>query len=124
MPWNGGHPLGGAVGDQAATAVRILVGEAAVDHVRDGLEAPMGMPIGASRLAGLVFHLAHLVHVDERVEVGCAHACEGAYDGKPLALEAVRTSGDRPDWTFGVGRCGRGDPRQCQCVSGDSRHAG
>ena len=84
-----GHPLRGAIGDQAAAAVGVLVGEAAVDHVGDGLEAAVRMPVGTPRLTGLVFHLAHLVHVHERVEVGGAHAGEGAHDGEALALVAA-----------------------------------
>ena len=91
-PRAGRHPLGGAVGDQAAAAVRILVGEAAVDHVGDRLEAAVRMPGGASRLAGLVLDLAHLVHVDERVEVGGADACERTDDGEALPLVAARAA--------------------------------
>ena len=117
-----GHPLRGAVGDQPAAAVRVLVGEAAVDHVRDGFEAAVRMPVCAPRLTGLVLHLSHLVHVHERVQIGGAHAGEGANDGESLALVAVRPGGDRADRPFGVRRRGRGDPRQCQRVSSDSRH--
>jgi hypothetical protein len=45
-----GHPLGVAVGDQPAAAVGVLVPEDAVDHVGDGLEAPVGcqgVPLGS-----------------------------------------------------------------------------
>ena len=69
MPGAGRHPLGVAVGDQAAAAVGVLVLERAVDHVGDGLEAAVRVPRRALRLARRVLHLAHLVHVDERVEV-------------------------------------------------------
>ena len=114
-----GHPLGGAVGDQTAAAVRILVGETAVDHVGDCLEAAVRVPVGAARLARLVFDLAHLVHVDERVEVGGADAGERAHDGEALAFVPARSGGNRPHGTFGVGRVRRGDARQCQGVCGD-----
>ena len=80
----GRHPLGGAVGDQAAATVGILVGEPAVDHVGDGFEPAVRMPVGASRLPGLVLHLTHLVHVYERVEVGGADPGEGPDDGEAL----------------------------------------
>ncbi len=118
----GRHPLRGAVGDQPAAPVRILMREAAVDHVGDGLEPAVRMPVGAPRFARLVLHLTHLVHVDEWVEVGGAHSGECAHDGEALALVAVRAGGDGPDRAFGVGRRRCGDPGKCQRVSGDSRH--
>ena len=122
MPEPGRHPLRGAVGDQAAAAVRILVREAAVDHVGDGFEAAVRMPVGAPRLARLVFDLAHLVHVDERVEVGGADAGECAHDGEALALVAARAGGDGADRAV---RCRRPRARRSAAVSGvsgDSRH--
>ena len=64
----GGHPLRVAVGDQPAATVGVLVLEGAVDHVGDGFEAAMRMPWRALGFAGRVLHLAHLVHVDERVD--------------------------------------------------------
>src|SRR6185295_10879809 len=96
--------------------------EAAVDHVGDGLESAVRMPVGAPRFTRLVLDLAHLVHVHERVEVGGAHSGERAHDGKALALVSVRAGGDGADWAFGVGRRGCADPRKGKCVSGDSRH--
>ena len=88
------HPLGVAVGDQAAAAVGVLVGEGAVDHVRHRLEAAVGMPGRALGLAGRVLHRAHLVHVDEGVEQPLVDAGEGAMDREALALEALRGGGD------------------------------
>ena len=90
MPAAGGHPLRGAVGDDAAAAVGVLVLERAVDDVGDGLEAAVRVPVGAPGLARRVVDLAHLVHVDERVEVGEVDAGEGPADGEALALEALR----------------------------------
>ena len=46
------HPLGVAVGDEAAAAVGVLVLEDAVDHVGDGLEAAVGVPGRPLGLAG------------------------------------------------------------------------
>ena len=83
MPAPGRHPLRGPVGDEAATADRVLVLEGPVDHVGHGLEAAVGMPRRALGLARRVLDLAHLVHVDERVEVGQLDAGEGPPDGKP-----------------------------------------
>ena len=95
----GGHPLGGAVADEAPAAVRVLVLHGAVDHVGDGLEAPVRVPARAPRLTGGVVDLAHLVHVDEGVEVGEVDAGEGPADREALALEAGgggRHGADRP----------------------------
>ena len=60
--------------------------EGAVDHVGHGLEAAVRVPGGALGLARRVLDLAHLVHVDERVEVGQVDAGEGAADREALAL--------------------------------------
>ena len=49
-----------------AAPVRILMREATVDHVGDGLEPAVGMPVGAARFTRLVLDLTHLVHVDEQ----------------------------------------------------------
>ena len=62
--------------------------ERAVDHVGDGLEAAVRVPRRALGLAGGVLDLAHLIHVDERVELIELDAGEGAADGEALALEA------------------------------------
>ena len=105
----GGHPLGVAVGDQAATAVRVLVLEGAVDHVGDGLEAAMGMPRRALGFAGRVLHLTHLIHVDERVDERGIGAREGAPHRESFALESVRRGGDadhRTERRAAAGRAG------------------
>src|SRR5882757_10942625 len=89
-----GHPLGGPVGDETAATVRILVREKAVDDVGDCFEATVRMPVCTARFAGLVFDLAHLVHVDERVEIRCADAGERPHDREALALVPVGAGGD------------------------------
>jgi hypothetical protein len=99
----GGHPLGGSVGDDTAAAMGVLVEEGAVDHVGDGLEAAMGVPRGALGFAGGVFDLAHLVHVDERVEVGVGDTGEGAVHREAFAFEALGGGGDRPDRSWNRG---------------------
>ena len=92
--------------DHPATTVRILVQERAVDHVGDGLESAMRMPRGALRLTRGVVDLAHLVHVDKRVEVLQSDAGEGADYREPFALEPPRAGRYRPDGALGVAeRC-------------------
>ena len=71
------------------------MGHLAVDHVGDGLEAAVRVPRRALGLARRVLDLAHLVQVDERVEVGQVDAGEGAADREALALEAARRGGHR-----------------------------
>ena len=118
----GRHPLGVAVGDEAAAAVGVLVPEHPVDDVRDGLEAAVRVPRGALGLARRVLDLAHLVHVHERVEVAQADARERAPDREPLALEARRRGGDPRDRPVALGR-GLGDPGQDQQIgNGNGRH--
>ena len=90
-----GHPLGGAVGDDAATPVGVLVRERAVDHVGDGLETAVGMPGRAFRLARGVVDLTHLVHVHEGVEGRERHAGKGATNRKSLPFVTARSGGHR-----------------------------
>jgi hypothetical protein len=68
--------------------VVVLMTQEAIEHVGDGLEAPMGVPGGALGLAGGIVDLAHLVHVHERVEGGQVDAGEGAPHWEALALQA------------------------------------
>src|SRR3979411_2548180 len=77
-----GHPLGVAIGDDATAAVRVLVLEDTVDHVGDRLEAPMRMPRRALGFARRVLDLAHLVEVNERIELLQRHPLESAANGK------------------------------------------
>ena len=100
----GSHPLGRPVGDQAATTMGILVREAAVDHVGDGLDLRCGcqsVPLGWS---WFVFHLTHLVHVHKGIQFGRTDAGECANHGEAFALVPTRTGGDGADWAFGVAR--------------------
>ena len=71
--------------------------EDAVEHVGHGLEAAVRVPGRALRLARRVLDLAHLVEVDERVEVLEVGARERAADGETLALEARRGRGQADD---------------------------
>jgi hypothetical protein len=80
------------------------------------------MPIGAPRFAGFVFHLTHLVHVNERIQGGSADSGERPDDREPLALKAPGAGGDRTDGPLGICGSRRAHPRQHQCVCGDSRH--
>ena len=119
----GGHPLGGTVLDHAAAAVAVLVQERSVDHVGHRLEATVRVPGRPARFQGRVVDLAHLIHVDERVQIGLRHPGEGAHDRKALAFEALRTSGDGADGPLDVAQGGRTRPGQGDGVSGDSRHS-
>src|SRR5688572_12548164 len=120
----GGHPLGVAVRDDSPATVRVAVLERAVDHVGDSLEAAMRVPGRALRLARGVLHLAHLVEMDERIEVAQVDAVKRAPDREPVALE--------PSWrvrdaTHGALACehgvGRRDAREDgDVVDGDGWH--
>ena len=122
-PRSGRHPLGVAVGDGAATAVGVLVVEGAVDDVGDGLEAAVRVPGGALGLARRVVHLAHLVHHDERVELGEVDAGERAAYREPLALESLRRGRHAPHRTRLVAESGLAQPVQNgQVVNGDRGH--
>jgi hypothetical protein len=81
------HPLGVAVGDHPSAAVGVLVLHEPVDHVRDGLEAAVGMPGRALGFAGRVLDFAHLVHVNDRVEGGQVDARKRTTHREPLTLK-------------------------------------
>jgi len=86
----GRHPLRVAVGDDAAAPIGVGVLEGPVDHVRDGLEAAVRMPGRPLGLARRVLDLAHLVEMDEGVEVGQVDAGERPPDREALALVPLR----------------------------------
>ena len=83
-----------------------------------------GCQDGALGGARLPLDLAHLVHVDERVEIGQVDAGEGAPHGEALALEPAGRGGHRPHGAVdGDGGVGLGDPRQHEdVVDGDGGH--
>ena len=60
-----GHPLGGTVGDLAATTMRVLMQERTVDEVGDRLETTVGMPRRPFVFTGCLRDFAHLIHVNE-----------------------------------------------------------
>ena len=119
-----GHPLRVAIGDHAAATVGVLVLEGAVEHVGDGLEPAVRVPRRAPGRARLPLHLAHLVHVDERVEIAEVDAGEGAAHGEALALVALRGGGDGAHRPFdGGGGVRIGDAWEHEdVVDGDGRH--
>jgi hypothetical protein len=94
-PLPGRHPLRPAVADEPAAAHRVVVLQKAVHHVGHGLEAAVRVPGRALRLARSVVDLAHLVQVDEWVEVGQVGTGERAEDREALTLEAARCRRDR-----------------------------
>ena len=116
------HPLRRPVGDEPAAAVGVLVLEGPVDHVRDGLEAAVGVPGCALRLAGAVVDRAHLVHMHERVERREVHPVERSAYGKPLALEAPGRSGHAHHRARVGLRVGFGDPGKGEGIGGDGWH--
>jgi len=132
MPWKrppastsaaaGRHPLGGAVADEPAAAVGVLVLHRTVDHVGDRLEATVRVPARAPGLAGRVVDLTHLVHVDEGVEVGEVDAGEGPAHREALALEAGGGGGDRPDRALGRVQGDRIEHGDGGGVCGHGRH--
>ena len=83
----GRHPLGRAVGDEAAAARRVLVLEGAVDDVRHGLEAAVRVPGRALGLARGVLHGAHVVEQQERVGQRQVDARERPPYDEPLAFD-------------------------------------
>src|SRR5260370_15862399 len=115
-------PLGCAVGVGAARAGGVLVLKGPVDHVGDGREAAMRVPCRTLGLAGAVLHLAHLVHVNEGVEVALVEAVKGARDGKALAFDTFGRRGDGEQGTLdGGGRVGVRDAGQRQDVFDGNR---
>jgi hypothetical protein len=86
--------------------------EDAVDDVGDRLEPAVRVPRRALGLAGRVVDLAHLVEVDERVELGHRHAGERAAHREALALEATGRGDDAADLAEGGGR--RVEPGQAR----------
>src|SRR3972149_3555075 len=75
-------------------AVGVAVLERSVDHVRDRLEAAMRVPGRALRLARRIFHLAHLVEMDERVEIGQVDPGERTTNREALPFEPARRARD------------------------------
>jgi hypothetical protein len=118
----GGHPLGGAVGDDATAAVGILVLERAIQHVGHRLEAPMGMPVGPPGLARAVVDRPHLVEVDEGVEGLERDAGEGSPHGEALSFDAAGGGVQRSDRSHQIGDLRVGQAGQRQGLGGDGRH--
>src|SRR5438874_12332512 len=84
----------------------------AVDHVGNGLEPSVRMPRGPLRLTGPVLHLAHLVHMDERIQVSLIEPIERTPHRKALALYAFWSRSDGEDGPFH--RCDRIDVREAR----------
>ena len=93
----GGHPLGGAVGDHAAAAVRVAVPHLAVDHVGHGLEPAVRMVGRALGLAGRVLDRAHVVEHQERVGETQVDPRGGSPDLESLAFQELRCVHDGVD---------------------------
>ena len=121
----GGHPLRGAVGDEAAAAGRVVVREGAVHDVGDGLEAAVRVPGRALRLAGRVLDGAQVVEQQEGVRVrGSRRAGRRGGPGSPRpragvgAVTTLRTGRKVADGRVGPGDAGQGE----DVVGGDCWH--
>ncbi len=99
------HPLSGTVLNDPTTTDGVLVQKRAFDHVGDGLKASVRMPRCALGLAGSVIDFAHLVHVNEGVELRQVDAGEGSPNGKTLALNTPRGGRDLDDASRTIGGC-------------------
>ena len=119
------HPLGVTVLDDTAPTVAVLVHEGAVKDVGDRLEATVRVPRGALGLTRCVLDLAHLVHVDEGVEIGQVDAGEGTSHGETLPLETARRSRHRTHRTRELIQGRALDAREVEnAVDGDGWHGG
>ena len=93
----GGHPLGRAVRDHAAAAVRVEVPQPTVEHVRDGLEPAVRVVRRALGLARRVLDGAHVIEHQERVGPRQIDPRGSAPHLEALALEERRRVGDLHD---------------------------
>ena len=100
-----------------------LCSNVAVDHVGDGLEAAMRVPGRALRFARRVLDLAHLVEMDERVEIGQVDPGERAPDREALPFEAARRARDAPDRAL-AGDVGSGSGMRGRTVMSSTTTAG
>jgi hypothetical protein len=73
--------------------------EDAIDHVGDGLKAPVRVPRSALGLARGIVHLTHLIHVDEWIESTEIHSRERPAHWEALTLKAGRRGRDRDHLT-------------------------
>ena len=96
--------------------------ERSVEDVGHCLESPVRMPVGAFCLERLPDNGTHLVHVDERIEIGLRNSAEGPADGESLALEPFECGGDAADLAGVAGRKGEG--MEGGGVGGDCGHGG
>ena len=117
----GCHPLRPAVSDDSATTMTVLVDECAVHEIRNGFETTMRMPIGAAGFKRRIVDLAHLVHHDERIEIGRRHASKSAAHWKTFAFKTTRRGGDRAHRARTI-RQRRTYSWKCQCVCGYCWH--
>ncbi len=117
----GRHPLGGAVGDEAAAAGGVLVLEGAVHDVGDGLEAAVRVPGRAFGLPGRVLDGADVVEEQEGVGERKVGAGEGTPDDEALAFELTMGGDDLDDGPPGGprlrhgGEAGQGEGVGCNC---------
>ena len=119
----GGHPLRGTVGDHSTATDGVLVEKGPLHHVGNGFEAAVRVPRSPLGFARTVVHLAHLIQVDEGVEIGELDAVKGPTNRKTLTFHPTGCGGDLHDTTRAVAGTYRDDTGEFERVSnGDGRH--
>jgi hypothetical protein len=101
----------------------VLMDELTIDEVREGFEPAVRMPGRALWLPWGVLNLAHLIHMDKRVEISGVDAGERPANWEALALIARRASRDGRD-TSGSGIKWQVKTGKGQRVGGDRWHGG
>src|ERR1700730_11843453 len=83
----GGHPLRATLGDHAAAAVGVVVGDLAVEDVAHGFKATVWVPGGTLGLTGAGDLRTEVVEEEERVRFDHGQAAgEGPEDAEPGTL--------------------------------------
>jgi hypothetical protein len=91
------HPLSIPIGDSSATTVIVSVIKDSINNVSNGFKTSVWMPWGALWFARCVFNFAHLIEVDEGIEVGEVYSCECTTNWEAFAFITLRRRGDALD---------------------------
>ena len=91
------HPLSVAIGDGSTTTVIISVIKNSIDDVGNRFETSMRMPRSSLRLTRGVLNFAHLIQVNERIEIGKVDASECSTNRKSFTFETLWRSCDALD---------------------------
>jgi hypothetical protein len=96
--------------------------EDAIDHVGDGLKAPVRVPRSPLGLARGIVHFTHLIHVNEWIKGWEIHTRESPAHWEALTLKAGWCSRHRDHLTVNCLQVWLGDPWQGHGISGDGWH--